>query len=470
MKDRKETSANKYESDQLSCYAKSTDGCLSAALHIDNLKKNVMTNGENNSGKQSSSLKACPFDNASLLSKYVGFFWIYPLVKIGFVRNLEEDDLFGNAKENDSTDLGAQLLNNWSREIELAKQQNRKPSLFRVLFRQYIFSWLILCTLLFLSLCVGPILRAIVLGQLIEDVTNYNTIRTVTQHVDNGDELEVTMEALYWRIFLMGLLVIAATLSTFLTSGPYCFYCRYIGMKMRVASCSLIFQKSIRLNAVARSNTTVGQIINLISNDVSKFDYGLIHLSFLLMAPLQSIIMIALISHLYLGLVPTLAGFSLILIYLPFQAIMGNRFGVIREKTAEHTDERIRLMAEIISAMRVIKMYAWEKSFAKLVDEARKREISWIRYRAILSSINEAVYLISGKSIMLACLIASIFIVSNDNQLTPEAIFVTMALIDSYRLTMTYFFPTGVAYISEIMVTCDRLQVSTERSIERCIV
>ena len=51
---------------------------------------------------------------------------------------------------------------------------------------------------------------------------------------------------------------------------------------------------------------------------------------------------------------------------------MGRLFLNVRTNTAKLTDGRIRIMNEIITGMRVIKMYAWEKSFAELVSEARK--------------------------------------------------------------------------------------------------
>jgi ATP-binding cassette subfamily C (CFTR/MRP) protein 4 len=35
-------------------------------------------------------------------------------------------------------------------------------------------------------------------------------------------------------------------------------------------------------------------------------------------------------------------------------------------------DSRIRLLSDTINGIRAIKMFAWEKPFAKLIDHARK--------------------------------------------------------------------------------------------------
>lgn len=52
-------------------------------------------------------------------------------------------------------------------------------------------------------------------------------------------------------------------------------------------------------------------------------------------------------------------------------AYLGKLIAKLRKKIAGLTDERMRLMTEIVSGIQVIKMYAWEKPFAKLVEIAR---------------------------------------------------------------------------------------------------
>lgn len=61
-----------------------------------------------------------------------------------------------------------------------------------------------------------------------------------------------------------------------------------------------------------------------------------------------------------------------------FTGYTGKLSAKYRKQTALRTDERVRLMDEIISGIQVIKMYAWEKSFSKIIRFARRSEIKII--------------------------------------------------------------------------------------------
>ena len=54
---------------------------------------------------------------------------------------------------------------------------------------------------------------------------------------------------------------------------------------------------------------------------------------------------------------------------------MGKLMAKYRRKCVGITDKRIRMMNEILTCVKLIKMYAWEKSFAKAIGSI---SLSWI--------------------------------------------------------------------------------------------
>lgn len=51
---------------------------------------------------------------------------------------------------------------------------------------------------------------------------------------------------------------------------------------------------------------------------------------------------------------------------------LGKLITSYRQKSATNTDKRIKLMDEVITGIRVIKMFAWEKLFTEIINKARK--------------------------------------------------------------------------------------------------
>ena len=63
---------------------------------------------------------------------------------------------------------------------------------------------------------------------------------------------------------------------------------------------------------------------------------------------------------------------GLALLIIPLQIAIAQKVGHLRQDTAKKTDTRVSTMNEIITGMKVIKMYCWEMPFSKIINSLRK--------------------------------------------------------------------------------------------------
>ncbi len=228
----------------------------------------------------------------------------------------------------------------------------------------------------------------------------------VEETIDSEDKLSLNSNecVVYYCAFAICLLLVINVI----VSHPYFLSTYRHGMQVRIAVSHLIYGKLLKLNNSSLNQTTVGQVVNLLSNDVNRFDWSLVFTHYLIVGPIQMCVVTALLWN-QIG-ISCLSGIIVLIFYIPIQAFMGHLFSKLRNKTALLTDERIRIMNEIIAAIRVIKMYVWETAFSKLVEKWRIREISNIKKSMFFRGINLALFFISSKLIAFICLI--VFLIS----------------------------------------------------------
>ncbi|KAM9447563.1 ATP-binding cassette sub-family C member 4-like isoform 4-T5 [Salvelinus alpinus] len=207
------------------------------------------------------------------------------------------------------------------------------------------------------------------------------------------------------------------------------------------------------LQCTALGKTTTGQIVNLLSNDVNKFDEVTIFLHFLWVGPLQAAAVMVLLWY---EIGPScLAGMAVLVFLMPIQTLFGRLFSSFRGTTAALTDNRIRTMNEVVSGIRIIKMYAWEKPFAALVDEVRRKEISKIMKSSYLRGLNMASFFVASKIIVF---ITFTVYVLTGNRISASRVFVAVSLYGAVRLTVTLFFPNAVEKVSEALISIRRIK------------
>ena len=59
----------------------------------------------------------------------------------------------------------------------------------------------------------------------------------------------------------------------------------------------------------------------------------------------------------------------------------------LQEKQMKHKDMRIKLLNEILSGIKVLKMYAWEKSFIQKIGDIRKIEVAALKWVQVTNFI-----------------------------------------------------------------------------------
>ncbi|XP_060519010.1 probable multidrug resistance-associated protein lethal(2)03659 isoform X2 [Cylas formicarius] len=429
--------------------------------------------------------KPNPRENAFPFSA-VTFCYTIPTFIRGFKRDLEEQDLTETLSEHKSARLGNEIERCWREEEQRALKSNRSPSLNRVLIRVFGLEFLFYGIVLFLSEAIR-INQPIFLGNLVSFFTppdiNYPVTLSSSQAAKVGindtastwsnhsiqsqkeelvqplilgpllrfympNEEDITLTQAYW--YAAG--VVFCSLTNILISHPYMLGVLHFGMKLRVACCSLIYRKSLRLSKAALGETTAGQVVNLLSNDVNRFDVAVLFVHQLWLGPLETIICTYLM-YLHVG-VSAAIGVLVLIFFVPLQIYLGKRISTLRLKTALRTDERVRLMNEIICGIQVIKMYAWEIPFATLVSLARRYEIKAISKSSLMRGIYLGFIMYSTRMAIFASILAYVLF---GNYITAEKVFVLTSFYNILRQTMTVFFPQGISQVAEAAVSIRRL-------------
>ncbi|XP_024844886.2 ATP-binding cassette sub-family C member 4, partial [Bos taurus] len=233
-----------------------------------------------------------------------------------------------------------------------------------------------------------------------------------------------------------------------------CFYhMQRVGMRLRVAVCHMIYRKALRLSSPAMGKTTTGQIVNLLSNDVNRFDQVMMFLHYLWAGPLLAVTVTTLL-WMEIG-ISCLAGMAVLIILLLLQSCFGKLFSSLRSKTAALTDKRIRTMGEVITGIKTIKMNAWEKSFIDLITRLRSKEISKILRSSYLRGMNMATFFAVSKIMIFVTFITNELL---DNLISASQVFVVVTLFEALRFSSTLYFPMAIEKVSEAVISIRRIK------------
>ena len=334
-----------------------------------------------------------------------------------------------------SQTLGDKLERNWFKEIKAAEEVFRKPKFFNALRNTFAWSFAYYGGWQFFLSVFLKVLQPYVLGLLIWHFDPRST-STAREAYAYASALVV--------LTLLGIFVVHHSNLGLME----------VGMRMRIACSSVMYRKILRLSKYSTSVTTPGQIVNLLSNDVARFEQLFISLHYIWILPIQGAL-IAFIIWESVG-IACLAGIFLISIQtIPVQGYLGKWTSKLRLKIAVRTDERVRLMSEIISGIQVIKMYTWEKPFEKLVSLVRSREVDVLLRSSYLRGFTLASFVFTERTTLYFTIMAYVLL---GNNISADKVFSMAQYYNILQLTMAILYPMAVSATAEAVVSIKRLE------------
>ncbi|XP_042906948.1 multidrug resistance-associated protein 1 isoform X2 [Parasteatoda tepidariorum] len=240
-------------------------------------------------------------------------------------------------------------------------------------------------------------------------------------------------EPLWMGIFYAALFYINGQVQS-LILGHYFQSMYVLGMRIRTSLITIIYQKSLVMSSAARKEFTVGEIVNLMSVDSQRFMDLMIYINLIWSAPLQIIVALFMLFRI-LGY-SVLAGFGMSLILIPINAVIAQQTKKRQEKQMKCKDERVKLINEVLSGIKVLKLYAWEEAFREKIESIRNIEVNHLKSIAYLGAVGAMLWT-SSPYLVALCTFTTYILVSNESVLKPETAFVSLSLFNILRFPLT---------------------------------
>ncbi|OLY82861.1 Metal resistance protein YCF1 [Smittium mucronatum] len=379
----------------------------------------------------------CPEIESNVYSR-IYFSWMSSLLQIGRKRTLTIKDVWPLPDYLDVDYVTSTFEKEMDVEIE---RYPNSPNLWRVMYRSF---GVPLTFSMFLKL-VQDLLgfaQTLLFSQLLKFISLYSNQIDNSVSITKGFILSFAMlfTALFQTMFLQQYFHLAFN----------------TGIKAKTAITNVVFKKSLNLSNSARQKLSTGDIFNLMSVDANKVSDVVSYINTVWSGPLQIVLSVAL---LYNTIGPSaLTGVVVMIIGVPINIYMSKQMRVVQKKQMTIKDKRLRLIDEILSSIKSIKLYSWESAFIDKTTEVRnKGELKNLRtFGKIYGSQSFVTSIIAFLVSFLTFTIYSVLDNKSRGPLNAQLIFVSLSLFNLLKFPL-FILPMIVSFVIEANVSCKRI-------------
>ncbi|KAJ4757284.1 hypothetical protein LUZ62_067659 [Rhynchospora pubera] len=296
-----------------------------------------------------------PLSTAGFFS-IMSFWWLNPLMKKGCETPLEEKDI---PQLGEIDRAGTQYIvftDKLNNRKQTCKQNSSFPSIFWTIVSCHKKEILVsgfFALLKVLTISAGPMILnefiKVSLGQVAFKHEGY--------------------------VLAVGLFFAKCTES--LSQRQWYFRTRRLGLQVRSLLSAAIYKKQQRISNLAKLTHSSGEIMNYVTVDayrIGEFPYWF-HQTWT--TSLQLCIALVILYQ-AVGLA-TIASMVVIILTVACNAPLANLQHKFQSRLMEAQDDRLKAMSESLTNMKVLKLYAWEGHFRKVIEKLREKEHVWLK-------------------------------------------------------------------------------------------
>ncbi|KAL6922760.1 hypothetical protein ACHAP8_007896 [Fusarium lateritium] len=198
----------------------------------------------------------------------------------------------------------------------------------------------------------------------------------------------------------------------------------------------------------------LGTIINLMSIDSFKISEVTAYLHFLCAsAPTQLIVAIVLLWQV-MGL-SAIPGIVVMIFLLPVNYGLARGFTITSKRILAATDKRTNVTNEVLQNIRIIKYFAWEQRFGRIIDEKRQAELQALRSRFMVWALAVAIW--NSVPVLITFFSFLVYTFVEKKPLKPSIAFTAISLFMLLRVPLDQF-GDMFAHVQETKVSIDRVE------------
>lgn len=204
----------------------------------------------------------------------------------------------------------------------------------------------------------------------------------------------------------------------------------------------------------ADEQANLGTIINLMSVDSVKISEVTAYLHFLCAsAPTQLIVAIVLLWRV-MGL-SAIPGIIVMVFLLPVNYGLARGFTITSKRILAATDKRINVTNEVLQNIRIIKYFAWEERFGRIIDEKRQVELKALRSRFMVWALAVAIW--NSVPVLITFFSFLVYTHFEGKDLRPSVAFTAISLFMLLRVPLDQF-GDMFAHVQETKVSIERVE------------